>query len=77
MSLRQSQEPFNGKEILLQSRSIEKEASGAHVSRTVSRMEARSDRITHRQYTVGAEGQERLIMELNMTRKRKSAPAGH
>jgi hypothetical protein len=75
MSLRQSPEPFNGKEILLQSRSIEKEASGARVSRTISRMEAGGDRITHRQYTLGTQGQERLIMELTMTRKPQPAPA--
>ncbi len=75
MSLRQSQEPFNGKEIVLHGRSIEKDARGSRTSRTVTRMEANGDRIIHRQYTVGAEGQERLIMELNMTRKGKHAPA--
>jgi Protein of unknown function (DUF1579) len=74
MSLRQSQEPFNGKEIVLHSRSIDKDARGSRTSRTVSRMEANGDRIIHRQYTLGAEGQERLIMELNMTRKGKPAP---
>ena len=76
MSLRQSQEPFNGKEIVLHSRSIEKDARGSRTSRTVTRIEANGDRIIHRQYTVGADGQERLIMELNMTRKSKPASAG-
>jgi hypothetical protein len=76
MSLRQSQEPFNGKEIVLHSRSIEKDARGARTSRTITRMEANGDRIVHRQYTVSADGQERLIMELNMSRKSKPAPAG-
>jgi hypothetical protein len=76
MSLRQSQEPFNGKEIVLHSRSIEKDARGARTSRTITRMEAIGDRIVHRQYTVSADGQERLIMELNMSRKSKPAPAG-
>jgi hypothetical protein len=76
MSLRQSQEPFNGKEIVLHSRSIEKDARGARTSRTITRMEASGDRIVHRQYTVSADGQERLIMELNMSRKSKPAPAG-
>jgi Protein of unknown function (DUF1579) len=75
MSLRQSQEPFNGKEIVLHSRSIEKDARGARTSRTITRMEANGDRIVHRQYTVSADGQERLIMELNMSRKSKPAPA--
>jgi hypothetical protein len=76
MSLRQSQEPFDGKEIVLYSRSIEKDARSSRMSRTVTRMEANGDRIIHRQYTAGAQGQERLIMELNMTRKRESEPAG-
>ena len=76
MSLRQSQEPFNGKEIVLHSRSIEKNARAARTSRTITRMEANGDRIVHRQYTVSADGQERLIMELNMSRKSKPAPAG-
>ena len=76
MSLRQSLEPFNGKEIVLHSRSIEKDARGARTSRTITRMEANGDRIVHRQYTVSADGQERLIMELNMSRKSKPAPAG-
>jgi hypothetical protein len=76
MSLRQSQEPFNGKEIVLHSRSIEKDARGARTSRTITRMEANGNRIVHRQYTVSADGQERLIMELNMSRKSKPAPAG-
>jgi hypothetical protein len=72
MSLRQSEEPFNGKEIVLHSRSIEKDAGGSRRSRTVTRMEANGDRIIHRQYTIAAGGQERLIMELSMTRKGKS-----
>jgi hypothetical protein len=76
MSLRQSQEPFSGKEIVLHSRSIEKDARASRTSRTVSRMDANGDRIIHRQYTVAADGQERLIMELNMARKGKPAPAG-
>jgi hypothetical protein len=31
-------------------------------------MEANGDRIIHRQYTVAGDSEERLIMELNMTR---------
>ena len=72
MSLRQSQQQFDGKEIVLQSRSLENETKGARVSRTVTRMEAKGDRIIHRQFTVAAGGQERLIMELEMTRKSPS-----
>lgn len=76
MSLRQSQEPFDGKEIRLYSRSIDKEAQSSRQSRTASRLEANGDRIVHRQYTMGSDGQERLIMELSMTRKVKSPEAG-
>jgi Protein of unknown function (DUF1579) len=75
MSFRQSKEPFNGTEIVLHSESIEKDAKNSRMSRTVTRMEASGDRIVHRQYTVAAAGQERLIMELNMIRKRTPAPA--
>jgi hypothetical protein len=76
MSLRQSQQPFGGNEIALHSRSIEKEAAGARMSRTVTRLEAAGARIIHRQYAIAADGKERLMMELDMTRKNKSAPAG-
>jgi hypothetical protein len=75
ISLRQSQEPFNDKEIVLHSRTIEKDARSSRTSRTVTRMEANGDRIVHRQYTVSPTGEERLIMELNMIRKGKSTPA--
>jgi len=76
MSLRQSQEPFNAKEIVLHGRSLEDEGKSSRSSRTVTRLEANGGRIVHRQYVDGPDGKERLIMDLVMTRKEKSPPAG-
>ncbi len=70
MSLRQSRDPFNGEEIVLYSASLD--GSGgreARPSRTVTRLQDDGRQILHRQYAVGADGQERLMMELLMTRK--------
>ena len=38
-------------------------------SRTVTRLEEDGAKIVHRQYAVGPDGSERLVMELVMTRK--------
>lgn len=77
MSLRQSRDPFDGKEIVLFSRSLDAEGQaraqgprqGPPPSRTVSRIEAGGATIVHRQYNTGPDGKERLIMELIMTRR--------
>ena len=69
MSIRQSREPFNGKEIVLLSHSLEEEGKAAPHSRTVSRLEDNRRKIVHRQFTTGPDGKERVIMELLMTRK--------
>jgi Protein of unknown function (DUF1579) len=74
MSMRQSQVPLNGNEIELYSRSLEKEVAGSRRSRTISLVEASGDRIIHRQYAIAADGTERLMMELEMTRKTKPDP---
>ena len=71
MSLRQSQEPFDGSEIVLYSRSLDAEGEGARRSRTATRLQDAGRRIVHRQYAVGPDG-ERLMMELLMTRKAES-----
>jgi hypothetical protein len=72
MSLRQSREPFDGKEIVLFSRSLDEEGKAQGQSpppsRTVSRIEASGAKIVHRQFNAGPDGKERLIMELVMTR---------
>jgi hypothetical protein len=75
MSFRQSQEPFNGEEVVLYGRSLGEPNPTGFRSRTVTRLEDGGRRIVHRQYAVDAEGKERLVMELQMTRKAEaSAP---
>jgi hypothetical protein len=75
MSLRQSSEKFNGEEIVLLGRSLEPGGEG-RTSRTVTRLEDEGRKIVHRQFTAGADGKERLVMELVMTRKAAATPAG-
>jgi hypothetical protein len=69
MSLRQSQDPFNGEEIVLYGRTLNPDAKGPPRSRTVTRLEDDGRKIVHRQYALDGEGKERLVMELVMTRK--------
>jgi len=70
MSMRQSKDPFNGNEIVLYSAQLEPAAGAARRSRTVTRIEEEGRRILHRQYALEADGKERLMMELDMKRKR-------
>jgi hypothetical protein len=74
MSLRQSQGRFNGEEIVLFSRTPAADGKEARRSRTVTRLEDGGRKIVHRQYALAADGKERLMMELLLTRKAK-APA--
>jgi hypothetical protein len=74
MSLRHSREPFDGREIVLYSKSLDDDAAkapGPPASRTISRIEDGGQKIVHRQYNAGADGRERLVMELILTRKAK------
>jgi hypothetical protein len=73
MSFRQGKERFNGEEIILYSQALG-EANEARRSRTNTRLEQDGGKIVHRQYSLAADGSERLVMELVMTRK-KTAPA--
>jgi hypothetical protein len=68
MSLRRSQDKFDGKQIVLYSRSLQ-EGKESRRSRTVTRLEDDGRKILHRQYTSGPGGKERLVMELVMMRK--------
>jgi hypothetical protein len=68
MSMRQSAEPFNGKEIVLQSAQLNESGRPTH-SRTATRLEDDGNKIVHRQYAL-ADGKERLMMELVLTRRR-------
>jgi hypothetical protein len=69
MSIRQSEDKFNGEEIVLYSRSLDPQGKDARRSRTVTRLEDNGRKIVHRQYVPGPDGKERLMMELVMTRK--------
>jgi hypothetical protein len=70
MSARAGKGPFDGKEIVLYSKSFAEDAKGpARSSRTVTRLEDDGKKIVHRQYAIAADGSERLMMELVMTRK--------
>jgi hypothetical protein len=68
MSLRQSEGKFDGEQIVLFGKSLDGDKKGGR-SRTVSRIEDGGRRIVHRQYTIAADGSERVIMELVLTRK--------
>jgi hypothetical protein len=73
LSLRQSREPFNGKEILLYSRSLDGGAKPAWRSHTITVLENHDRKIIHRQYATGRDGKARLMMELILTRKPAAA----
>jgi hypothetical protein len=68
MSVRQSQEPFDGQEIVLYSRSLDADLKEARRSKTVSRLEDEGRKLVHRQYALGPAGEERVVMELLMTK---------
>jgi hypothetical protein len=76
MSMRQSQDRFNGEEIVLISGSLNAEGKSSRRTRTVTRLEEDGRRIVHRQYIAGPDGKERLMMELQMTRKAPGATKG-
>lgn len=67
MSLRQSEEKFDGGQIVL----FGKEITGkpGRRSKTVTRLEDDGRKIVHRQYAVEAGADDRLVMELVMTKK--------
>ena len=76
MSLRQSQDKFNGEEIVLFSRSLSPDSKEGRRSRTVTRLEDGGKKIVHRQYNQTPDGKERLLMELVLTRKPTPASPG-
>jgi hypothetical protein len=69
MSLRQSEDKFNGKEIVLYSKSLGADGREGRRTRTVTHLEDEGRKIVHRQYAVGADGKDRLMMELVLTPK--------
>ena len=68
-SIRQSREPFDGKQIVLYSVSLEGSHGQGHSSRTVSFLEDGGRRLIHRQFNAGPDGKEHVLMELILTRK--------
>jgi hypothetical protein len=74
MSFRQSQDKFDGEQIVLHSRSLEDGGKEGGTSRTVTRLEDEGRKIVHRQYTAGKDGKDRLVMELVLTRKKEAPP---
>jgi len=68
-SIRQSREPFDGKQIVLYSVSLGGSHGQEHASRTVSFLEDGGRRLVHRQYNADGSGKERVLMELILTRK--------
>jgi Protein of unknown function (DUF1579) len=73
MSFRQGQEKFDGMQIVLFGKGLGDEKQ--RESKTVTKLEDNGQKIVHRQYGTGADGQERLVMELVMIRKPISPPA--
>jgi hypothetical protein len=76
VSMRQSHEPFNGKEIVLYNASLGDSGTDSRRSRTVTHLEDDGRKIIHRQYNSTPDGKERLLMELVMTRKVHSDTSG-
>jgi hypothetical protein len=74
MSFRQSEEKFNGKEITLVGQALGPQPKEGRRSRTVTRLEEEGRKIVHRQYSMTQDGQERLVMELVLTRKELPRP---
>ena len=75
MSFRQSKDKFNGEEIVLHSRALDDGGKETRHSHTVTRLEDNGNKIVHRQFNHAADGTERLLMEIAMTRKAEAPPA--
>ena len=70
-SIRQSREPFDGKQIVLHSASLTASHGQERQSRTVSHLEDGGNKLIHQQFHQDAGGKEKLLMELILTRKPK------
>ncbi|HEX4438810.1 MAG TPA: DUF1579 family protein [Thermoanaerobaculia bacterium] len=68
-SVRQSRDPFDGMQIVLYSVSLKGSHGEGHESRTVSFLEDNGKRLIHRQYNMGPDGKEHVLMELILTKK--------
>jgi len=78
ISIRQSEEPFDGKQIVLVSRSLDEAPNAdARKSKTITRLEDDGRKIVHRQYSIAPSNEERLVMELVLTLKPKPDDPKH
>ena len=68
MSFRRSPEKFDGKQIVLHGVAFE-EVKDGRKSKTVTKLENDGNTIVHRQFSIAADGTERAVMQLEMTRK--------
>jgi hypothetical protein len=68
-SLRQGREPFDGRQIVLFSVTLDGESKVTRRSKTISRLDDNDRKLIHRQFALGPGGEERLMMELLLTRK--------
>jgi hypothetical protein len=68
-SVRQSHEPFDGKQIVLYSVALEGSHGQGHSSRTVSHLEDGGRKLIHQQFNQGPDGKEHVLMELILTKK--------
>jgi hypothetical protein len=68
-SIRQSRDPFDGKQIVLYSASLAATHGQDHPSRTVSHLEDTGRKLIHQQFNQGADGKEHLLMELILVKK--------
>lgn len=68
MSIRRSKNKFDGEKIELFAADLGEKAD-ARKSRTLSTIEEEGNLLRHRQYSIAADGSERLVMELEMRKK--------
>jgi hypothetical protein len=71
-SIRQSRDPFDGKQMVLYSAALAASHGQDHQSRTVSHLEDSGRKLVHQQFNADASGKESLLMELILTRKKAS-----
>ncbi|HLO40162.1 MAG TPA: DUF1579 family protein [Phycisphaerales bacterium] len=68
-SARASDEPFDGTQITLVGKSIGEPGPSARQSRTISVLQDGGRTLLHRQWSVSADGNDRLVMQMVMTRR--------
>ncbi len=68
-SVRQSDEPFDGKQITLSGKAVGDPGPNARQSKTISLLQDGGRTLLHRQWSVSPDGGERLVMQMVMTRR--------